>query len=57
MLSMYYKVFFLVIYSKGEHYWMTDFQMNCDETESGWFELKMLVSNYGANGGWECKHL
>ena len=39
----------------GDHYWMTEFDMNCDQTEGGWFELKMLLSNYSPNGGWECK--
>ncbi|XP_071504329.1 alpha-amylase B-like [Diadema antillarum] len=32
----------------GEHYWMLDIQMDCSETEQGWFELKSVV-----NGNWE----
>ena len=39
----------------GDHYWMTDFEMDCDQTESGWFELKMIASSYTPNGGWEGK--
>ncbi|XP_042220003.1 alpha-amylase-like [Homarus americanus] len=35
----------------GEHYWMVDMMMNCDETEGGWFDLKAFVSNAGT--GWE----
>jgi len=26
----------------GENYWMVDVDMDCDETENGWFELKGL---------------
>ncbi|CAH1788535.1 unnamed protein product [Owenia fusiformis] len=35
----------------GEHYWMTDFNMDCSESENGWFELKGFVTNYSS--GWE----
>ncbi|XP_069188090.1 alpha-amylase [Procambarus clarkii] len=35
----------------GEHYWMIDMEMDCDQTENGWFELKAFLSNDGA--GWE----
>ena len=31
----------------GEHYWMVDVNMDCSETEDGWFELKALIT-----GGW-----
>ncbi|XP_064105510.1 alpha-amylase-like [Macrobrachium nipponense] len=34
----------------GEHYWMLDVQMNCEETEGGWFELKGYLTN---GAGWE----
>ncbi|XP_076311371.1 alpha-amylase-like isoform X1 [Tachypleus tridentatus] len=34
----------------GDHYWMIDFNMNCDETEQGWFEVKAFVTN---SYGWE----
>ncbi|XP_071485033.1 alpha-amylase-like [Diadema antillarum] len=34
----------------GEHYWMVDFEMLCDETEDGWFELKAYLQN---GDGWE----
>ncbi|KAK7067087.1 hypothetical protein SK128_022546 [Halocaridina rubra] len=35
----------------GEHYWMLDVQMNCDETENGWFEFKSFLTNDAT--GWE----
>ncbi|XP_071496347.1 pancreatic alpha-amylase 2a5-like [Diadema antillarum] len=34
----------------GEHYWMVDFAMNCDETKDGWFDLKAYIQN---GDGWE----
>ena len=34
----------------GDHYWKMEINMDCDETEDGWFELK----GYGTGGlGWE----
>lgn len=33
----------------GPHQWMVDLQMNCDETEDGWFEFKA----FGTGIGWE----
>jgi len=36
--------------SKGEHYWMVDMNMNCDETEDGWFEVKAYVTSVGWEG-------
>nr|QJE50400.1 alpha amylase-related protein [Diaphanosoma celebensis] len=35
----------------GEHYWMLDVDMDCSQTESGWFEVKAFVTNAGS--GWE----
>ncbi|KAA0192642.1 hypothetical protein HAZT_HAZT001198 [Hyalella azteca] len=35
----------------GDHYWMLDVDMDCSQTEQGWFELKAFVSNSG--DGWE----
>ncbi|XP_064112997.1 alpha-amylase-like isoform X2 [Macrobrachium nipponense] len=35
----------------GEHYWMIDTDMNCTQTENGWFELKAFLTNDGS--GWE----
>ena len=37
----------------GSHYWLLDVQMNCSQTEHGWFEFKAFVTNHGDNGGWE----
>ena len=34
----------------GEHYWMVDFNLDCDEAESGWFEVKAYLMN---GDGWE----
>ncbi len=34
----------------GEHYWMLDVEMNCDDTINGWFEFKSFISN---GPGWE----
>ena len=34
----------------GEHYWMVDFNMDCDKAESGWFEVKAYLMN---GDGWE----
>ncbi|XP_050739705.1 alpha-amylase-like [Eriocheir sinensis] len=34
----------------GEHYWMVDMVMDCDQTENGWFEIKAYLSN---GDGWE----
>ena len=25
----------------GEHFWMMDVNMNCDETDNGWFDIKV----------------
>ncbi|CAG0880034.1 unnamed protein product [Cyprideis torosa] len=34
----------------GDHYWMLEFDMDCGQSENGWFELKA----YGTQGvGWE----
>lgn len=35
----------------GEHYWMVDMTMDCDQTEGGWFEVKSFITNAGS--GWE----
>ncbi|CAH1799689.1 unnamed protein product [Owenia fusiformis] len=35
----------------GEHYWMTDLNMDCSETEDGWFELKGYITN--SDNNWE----
>ncbi|KAK4293347.1 hypothetical protein Pmani_033953 [Petrolisthes manimaculis] len=35
----------------GEHYWMVDMTMDCDQTEGGWFDVKAFLSNAGS--GWE----
>lgn len=32
----------------GDHYWMVDLDMDCSQTEQGWFEFKTLILN-----GWE----
>ena len=31
----------------SDHYWLVDFNMDCDETEDGWFELKGYITNQG----------
>ena len=36
--------------SFGEHYWKTEFYMDCSEAEDGWFELKGMITN---GPGWE----
>ena len=35
----------------GAHHWIFEVDMNCAETEDGWFELKSYVTNFG--NGWE----
>ncbi|XP_064112999.1 alpha-amylase-like isoform X2 [Macrobrachium nipponense] len=30
----------------GEHYWMVDVNMNCSQTEKGWFEIKAFMDNW-----------
>ncbi|XP_047486576.1 alpha-amylase-like [Penaeus chinensis] len=35
----------------GDHYWMVDMDMDCSQTEEGWFELKAFLTNAG--NGWE----
>ena len=37
--------------SWGDHYWMVDFDMDCSQTEDGWFEVKAFLTNAG--NGWE----
>ncbi len=34
----------------GHHYWMLDAEMDCSQTEGGWFEVKSYISN---GPGWE----
>lgn len=34
----------------GDHYWLLDVEMNCDDTINGWFEFKSYISN---GPGWE----
>jgi hypothetical protein len=34
----------------GDHYWLLDVNMDCDQTVNGWFELKTYISN---GPGWE----
>lgn len=41
---------FLVIrncFRWGDHYWMLDVNMDCSQTEQGWFELKAFLTNSG----------
>ena len=33
----------------GDHFWMFDAEINCAETENGWFELKGVLTG----NGWE----
>jgi len=35
---------------KGDHYWMVDMEMDCEQTEMGWFELKAFLKG---GEGWE----
>ncbi|KAL7644676.1 UNVERIFIED_CONTAM: hypothetical protein RMT77_004217 [Armadillidium vulgare] len=35
----------------GDHYWMIDFDMNCTQTQNGWFEIKSYLTN--SDNGWE----
>ncbi|KAK8732749.1 hypothetical protein OTU49_006906 [Cherax quadricarinatus] len=35
----------------GDHYWMVDMDMDCSQTEDGWFEVKAYLSN--DSQGWE----
>lgn len=41
---------FTTINQYGDHYWMLDVEMNCDDTLNGWFEFKSFISN---GPGWE----
>lgn len=34
----------------GEHYWMVDLEMDCDNGDDGWFEIKSYLMN---GDGWE----
>ncbi|XP_038066970.1 alpha-amylase-like [Patiria miniata] len=34
----------------GDHYWMVDVDMDCDQTEGSWFEVKAYLKN---GAGWE----
>ncbi|XP_022105490.1 alpha-amylase 1-like [Acanthaster planci] len=34
----------------GDHYWMVDLNVDCDQTEAGWFEIKAYLKN---GAGWE----
>jgi hypothetical protein len=31
----------------GDHYWMLDVDMDCSQTEGGWFEVKAFLTNDG----------
>jgi len=35
----------------GDHYWMVDMDMDCGDSENGWFDLKAYLTNNG--DGWE----
>lgn len=35
----------------GDHYWMLDVDMDCSQTEGGWFEVKAFLTNDAT--GWE----
>ena len=37
----------------GDHYWMVDMDMDCDQTEDGWFELQGYMSLLSENDGYE----
>ncbi|ELU03285.1 hypothetical protein CAPTEDRAFT_136407 [Capitella teleta] len=37
----------------GPNVWMWKVEMNCSQTDAGWFEFKCFVSNLAENGGWE----
>lgn len=41
---------FTTLNTYGDHYWMLDVEMNCDDTVDGWFEFKSFISN---GPGWE----
>lgn len=41
---------FTTLNNFGEHFWMLDVEMNCDDTVNGWFEFKSYISN---GPGWE----
>ena len=34
----------------GDHFWMVDFDMDCSQTEDGWFEFKGYITS---GWGWE----
>ncbi|XP_046454250.1 alpha-amylase-like isoform X3 [Daphnia pulex] len=34
----------------GDHYWMVEFDMDCSQSENGWFEVKSFLTN---GAGWE----
>lgn len=34
----------------GEHYWMVDVDMDCSQSEQGWFEVKAFLTNGGTDG-------
>lgn len=34
----------------GDHYWMVDVDMDCSQSEQGWFEVKAFLTN---GAGWE----
>lgn len=31
----------------GDHYWMVDVDMDCSQSEQGWFEVKAFLTNGG----------
>jgi len=37
----------------GDHYWYAEFEINCDQTQDGWFEVKGFLKNDNGVGSWE----
>ena len=38
----------LLVFSKGANYYAVDMEMNCDDTERGWFEFRAFERRLGA---------
>jgi len=37
----------------GDHYWMLDVDMDCSQTQNGWFEVKGYLAYVTGGGEWE----
>ena len=46
-----HNIYLLPLNRYGDHYWMLDVDMDCSQTEQGWFEIKAFLTNDAV--GWE----